>query len=167
MTTITYETLQDLLNITIAAASAEAIIDHAINLLNAYGADLANMAGTAGTKSWSGESREAGAIMEVASSIYNNKFLTSGGNSSSFGFQGISSSNTANSSTTGGAGGPESLAQSLARQLSELEVDVGKEVSRLHENRSRRSRYCWGYGTSSPEHSIFIHDLEGWIYMSG
>jgi hypothetical protein len=125
MTTITYQTLQDLLNITIAATSAEAIIDHAINLLNAYGADLSNMTGTAGAKSWSGESREAGAIMEVASSIYNNKFLTSGGSGSSFGMLGVSSSNTANTSTTGGAGGPESLAQSLARQLSELEVDVG------------------------------------------
>ena len=121
MTTITYTNLQTLLNITVAAATCESIIDHAINLLNTYGADLPNMTGTAGSKTWNGESNEAGAIMEVASAVYISKYVVSGATSSSYGLGPLS---TSNSVSTGGSS-PENLAKSLARELTELDVAVG------------------------------------------
>lgn len=120
MTTLTYSNLQNLLNMTVSSTTCEEIMDHAINLLNSYGADLPNMTGVAGAKTWNGESREAGAIMEVACSIYSSKYLTSGG-SSSVSVSSISMS----SSTSTGSAGSENLAKDLARQLVEFEVDVG------------------------------------------
>lgn len=121
MTTLTYSNLQNLLNMTVSSTICEEIMDHAINLLNSYGADLPNMTGVAGAKTWNGESREAGAIMEVACSIYSSKYLTSGGSSSSVSVSSISMS----SSTSTGSAGSENLAKDLARQLVEFEVDVG------------------------------------------
>lgn len=120
MADITYATLQALLNITTAAATCEEIIDHAVNLLNAYGADLPNMTGTAGSKTLSVESREKGAVMEVACAVYNSKYVTSGGSSRSYSVGSMSQSNSANT----GASAPEDVAKELARQLIEIESEV-------------------------------------------
>jgi hypothetical protein len=121
MTTITYANLQTILNITLTAATCEVIIDHAVNLLNAYGADLPNMTGAAGSKTLSCESREAGAIMEVACSVYNSKYLTSGGSSSSLSIGSLSQSQ----STSTGGSAPEAVAKDLAHLLLDIETDVG------------------------------------------
>lgn len=55
----------------ISAANAEKILDHAINLLNLYGdLDLPNMGGTAGSKTVGLQSKEQGAVFEVARAVY-------------------------------------------------------------------------------------------------
>jgi hypothetical protein len=71
MVTITHDSLTTLLNDTvIVAATAEEIIDLAVDTLNLYGADLPNMSGVAGVKTVSVESKEKGAILLVARKIY-------------------------------------------------------------------------------------------------
>lgn len=54
----------------LAVATAEIIIDQAIDFLNLYGAELSNLGGTAGTKTVSVESKEKGAIYFVARAVY-------------------------------------------------------------------------------------------------
>jgi len=72
MVSITYTSLTTLVDASLAVATAEAIIDNAINELNLYGdgVDLPNMTGTSGSKTLSVESKEAGAILKVAKAIY-------------------------------------------------------------------------------------------------
>ncbi len=74
MPSVTYSTLTTILNITvpgdIAATEAEALIDHAANTLNIFGADISNMSGTAGSKTVGLDSEEAGAVIEIASDLY-------------------------------------------------------------------------------------------------
>ena len=71
MATITASTLNSLLGQEIDAATLEIIIDAAIDIINLYGiVDLPNMTGTAGSKSVSLESREAGAVKLVARAVY-------------------------------------------------------------------------------------------------
>jgi len=95
----------------------EAIIDLAIDALNLHGADLPNMSGTAGSKTVGLESKEKAAVFIVARAIY-------------YGFyKGLESS------SVGGltVGSPDLMSnpnvigtiKQAARQLTELEVDVG------------------------------------------
>jgi hypothetical protein len=75
MATINAATLQDQLDdADLADEDAEVIIDDAVDTLNAVlhssGQELANMTGTAGSKTLSVESYQKGAIMQVAKRIY-------------------------------------------------------------------------------------------------
>jgi len=117
MVTITYANLQTLVNDTsITATTCEAIIDHAVNKINGYGADLSNMAGGGGAKTLVVTSAEAGFIMSVAVAIYHKDYKISGAQSSSFGLGALSTTETASSAAGAEV---ESLAQNAARQLTE------------------------------------------------
>jgi hypothetical protein len=78
MATVSYTTFTTLYDVNTAASDfsateIEAIIDHAINLLNLKGMDhytISNMSGTAGSKSVSLQSHQSGAVMFVAWLIY-------------------------------------------------------------------------------------------------
>jgi len=72
MVNVTASDLDALLNLASAVSDTnlEIIIDQAIDLLNLYGADLANMTGTAGSKSVGLESKERGAVFHVARAVY-------------------------------------------------------------------------------------------------
>jgi hypothetical protein len=124
MVTITHDSLTILVHdATIAAADAEALIDHAVNQVNLYGKnlDLPNMVGTAGTKTLSCDSREAAAILAVAVAVYNQNYKQSGSQSESFGIGSLSSS----SSTGSGTSSVENLAKDMAEYLMEMDVTVG------------------------------------------
>lgn len=101
----------------ITATNAEYLIDLAIDMLNLHGADLGNMTGTAGSKTWSGESKEKGAVMLVARAIYHGFFK----GIEPVGVEGVSV-------TTYDLLGNTVILRSIqmaARRLTELEVDVG------------------------------------------
>ncbi len=76
MTSYTYTMMTDVMNLTVGASdditavNAEKLIDLAINCLNLFGAELDNMAGTAGSKTVSLESKEHAAVLLVARAIY-------------------------------------------------------------------------------------------------
>ena len=72
MVNIAASDLDALLNLASAVTDTnlEIIIDQAIDLLNLYGADLANMTGTAGSKTVGLESKERGAVFAVARAVY-------------------------------------------------------------------------------------------------
>jgi len=74
MATITateFNTLMDLSTSDLPLATGETIIDLAVDLLNNFsGADIPNMSGTAASKTWSGTSKEKGAIHLAARAIY-------------------------------------------------------------------------------------------------
>ena len=58
----------------ISATNAEIIIDAAINMLNAFGMELSNLSGTAGSKTGTYSSADAGRIMAVAQQVYSKHF---------------------------------------------------------------------------------------------
>ena len=95
----------------------ESVIDAAINMLNLYGAELPNMTGTAGTKTVSLESKQAGAVQLVAEVIYNDFYK---------GIEATSVGGIAISKTVLLAN-PTVMAcvKEAARRLTEIEVDVG------------------------------------------
>jgi hypothetical protein len=84
MVTYTYSMLQNVLNIDtddVTAANTENLIDQAIHLLNLAGAhvandrsvsytDITNLSGTAGSKTVTLTSAQAGAVTEVAKAVY-------------------------------------------------------------------------------------------------
>jgi hypothetical protein len=84
MVTYTYSTLQSLINIDtddVTAANTENMIDQAIHLINLAGAhvandrsvsytDITNLSGTAGSKTVTLTSAQAGAVTEVAKAVY-------------------------------------------------------------------------------------------------
>lgn len=73
MATLTADEMQIILNLSdndISNTNMEYLIDLAINCLNNYGADLPNMNGTAGSKTWSGESKEKGAVQVATRAIH-------------------------------------------------------------------------------------------------
>ena len=122
MVTITCDSLTTLVqDTTIADANAEEIIDQAINILNTYGADITNMTGTAGSKTWNGESKEKGAILSLAMEIYQ-YYKTSGSSSESSSISGLSYS--VSSATGGSLGRIHEVAKSLAEQLKEMDVST-------------------------------------------
>lgn len=105
MVSLTASSLSTLVNdTTITAATAEIIIDQAVNTLNLYGASLSNMTGVAGAKTLAATSAEAGAILDVAVEIYSQYYVSSGAQSSSYGIGGLSVSQS-----SGGGGGTASI----------------------------------------------------------
>ena len=93
--TVNAASLQTLVHDTaLADASAEAIIDHAVNKLNLYGASVTNL--SSGTGSYT--SAEAGAILDVAAIIYAVNTRNSGAQNSSLGIGGL---NISESSASG------------------------------------------------------------------
>ena len=71
MATVTATEFKTLIDDTaLADATAEIIIDQAINCLNRFGAELSNLGGTAGSKTVSVESKQKGAIYDVARVVY-------------------------------------------------------------------------------------------------
>ena len=125
MVTITASDLDTLLNLDsdVPDATLEAIIDLAVDKLNLYlkGKELSNMAGTAGSKTLSVESRERGAIIPVAIAIYNRDYKLSGSESTSTSLGPMSTA----SSISGNVTSVEALAEKAADELKELEVDFG------------------------------------------
>ncbi len=120
MATITADEFQALLNLSdadITNTNAEIVLNQAIDCLNRMGADLSNLSGTAGSKTWSGESKEKGAIYDVARAVYY-----------SF-YKGIDTAAIASLT----ASSPDVMAnptvmqmvKEAARELSELDVAVG------------------------------------------
>jgi hypothetical protein len=99
----------------------ESIIDAAIDKINAhgarYGVDLPNMGGTAGGKSWSGTSAEAGWIRTVAVAVYQTEYKITGAQSQSYGIGGLSNSSSIGSEI-------ESLAQEAAESLKDLDITI-------------------------------------------
>jgi len=59
---------------TISTTNAEVVLDGAINMLNAFRADIDNLTGTAGSKTGTYTSAEVGAIMAMAQQIYQKHF---------------------------------------------------------------------------------------------
>ena len=119
MVTITASTLDTLLNLSsgVPDETLEDLIDASIDLLNLFGADLPNLAGAAGSKSVSLESREAGAVKLVARAVYHAFYK--GIDTSSV--HGLSYSQT---DLLGNAVVVQSV-QTAARMLAELDVSVG------------------------------------------
>ena len=120
MATLTYSTLDTLLNLNsgVPAATLEEILDCAIDALNLYSrGDLPNMSGTAGSKSVSLDSGQAGAVKLVARAIYHGFY------------KGIDTTTIQGMTLTAGdvLGNPAVLAtlKEAARQLAEPDVDVG------------------------------------------
>ena len=99
-TTITAASLEPLIgNPGLTAAVAEAILDHAINKINSYGASVNNLTGTAGSKTGTYSSQEAGFILDVAISIYAVNYKTSGSSSHSESAGGLSFSESSSTSS--------------------------------------------------------------------
>jgi hypothetical protein len=109
---------------TFGATKWEACIDQAINKINGYARDdiLPNMTGTAGSKTVSVTSSQAGFIQTVAVAIYANS-KSAGATSSSVGIGGL---NKSSSTSTGGENdSPDDLAKEAALYLKEIEVSYG------------------------------------------
>lgn len=126
MVNVTATDFKTLMNITISNTHAEAIIDQAIDRLNAYGKlDLPNLTGTAGSKTAGVSGEERGAIYKAAGIIYANMYKssmgTSGSESRSIGAISKSSSTSESAST----GGVEGSLKEIARSLAEFDVGYG------------------------------------------
>ena len=120
MVTITADETQALFNLSdsdISNTNMEYVIDQAVNRLNAYGTDLPNMTGTAASKTLSCESKEAGAIYEVARLIYYGYYKRQ----DTVAISSLSTimPNMLNNPTV------EATIEKLAKQLIDIEVDVG------------------------------------------
>lgn len=111
--------LDTLLHLThdVPDATLEVILDQAIDLLNLYGADLANMTGTAGSKTVGLESKERGAVFHVARAVYYSFYK--GVDSTSVGGMVVSTPDLMSN--------PNVLrtVREAANKLNELTVDVG------------------------------------------
>jgi hypothetical protein len=105
------------------ATKWEACIEQAIDKINGYARDdiIPSMTGAAGSKTVTVSSGEAGFIRDIAAKIYAN-MKTSGASSHSYNM-GIYGEST--SSSSGGAGEIEELAENAALQLKEIEVSYG------------------------------------------
>jgi hypothetical protein len=121
MGTVTGTTLQQLLNLSNSSDSieiCEIIIDQAINKINLHGrTDLPNLSGTAGSKTVSLDSRQEGAVIGVAATVYSEMYVGSGSSTSSYSVGAVSTSSSSQAVTT--------AAREAGRALAEIEVDVG------------------------------------------
>ena len=119
MVNVTASDLNALLNLSggVSDTNLEIIIDEAIDLLNLHGADLANMTGTAGSKTVGLEGKERGAVFMVARAVYYS--FCKGVDQTSVGGMVVSSPDLMSN--------PNVLrtVKEAARKLTELEVDVG------------------------------------------
>jgi hypothetical protein len=99
----------------------ESLIDQAIDKVNAHGApygiDIPNMSGTAGAKTWSGTSAEAGWIRTITARIYNTEYKT------------VGSSGVGSLSETVADRETENLAEQAAVALRDLDITVGADAS--------------------------------------
>jgi hypothetical protein len=111
-------------NSTFTATKWEACIDQAIDKINGYARDdiLPNMTGTAGSKTVSVSSGQAGFIRDLAVAIYANA-KTGGASSSSINMGPIGQSSSSNTGQS--ANMVEQLAKDAASQLKEVEVSYG------------------------------------------
>jgi hypothetical protein len=111
-------------NSTFTATKWEACIDQAIDKINGYARDdiLPNMTGTAGSKTVSVSSGQAGFIRDLAVAIYANA-KTGGASSSSLNMGPIGQSSSSNTGQS--ANMVEQLAKDAASQLKEIEVSYG------------------------------------------
>lgn len=78
MVTVTYTSLHNFLNLStgdITAAKTEDLIDTAIDLLNANGAELDNMSGSAGSKTVTLTSAARGAVLNLAAMLYRHRYV--------------------------------------------------------------------------------------------
>lgn len=109
---------------TFTATKWEACIDQFIDLVNGYARDdvLPNMSGTAGSKTVSVTSGQAGFIRRGATAIYA-ATKNAGASSTSRSIGVISESSS--SSTSGENDSPAELAQQAAEYLKEIEVSYG------------------------------------------
>ena len=98
-------------------ATLEVILDQAIDLLNLYGADLANMTGTAGSKTVGLESKERGAVFHVARVVYHSFYK--GIDQAVVNGLAVSSPDLMSNPSV------VQTVREAAHKLSELEVDVG------------------------------------------
>lgn len=109
------------IDVGISQTQWESIIDAAIDKINAHGAqydvNLPNMSGTAGSKSWSGTSAEAGWIRTVAVAVYQKEYKSAGAQSQSIGVGGLSMSQSMASEI-------ENLAQEAAECLKDLDITI-------------------------------------------
>ena len=128
MVTITYASLTTLINaLSDSPAAAEDIIDQAINLLVTCGVDLDVLTGSSPNKTGTYTQAEAGAILTLATAVYANTYLTSGGSSKSVGLGPASLSQS--SSTSSGPSSLMELAESLAKKLNLASIDAPLYVS--------------------------------------
>jgi hypothetical protein len=106
------------------ATKWEACIDQAVDKINGYSRDdiLPNMTGTAGSKTVSVTSSQAGFIRDIAVAIYA-RDKNAGASASSFGLGSLSQSSS--TSTGAGASQVDELAKSAALYLKEIEVSYG------------------------------------------
>ena len=96
MTTYTAATyLKAQFNITagMSDTQAEVIWDGAVNMLNAFNADIDNLSGSAGSKTGVYTSAEVGKIMAVAQQIYQKHYLNASGANSNMGNYALTYSN--------------------------------------------------------------------------
>lgn len=104
----------------------EACIDQAIDKINGYGfqygISLPNMSGTAGSKSWSGTSAEAGFIRTIAVLVYSKEYKSAGATSEAFSLGGLSHSQSVSSSTSIGGGAADEVAKEAAERLKEPDI---------------------------------------------
>ena len=122
-TTINAALLKALINdSSVTDASAELIIDHAINKLNLFGAELPNLGGAAGSKTRNYTSEQTGAIIDVAIVVYSTNYKTSGGSSSSISLGGLSLSDSSSSNNQQ----INDAAKEAARML--MEYDWGRSI---------------------------------------
>lgn len=124
---ITAQTLMNLVpNVALTTEAAEDIIDLSVNLLNLFGTDLPNMAGTAAVKTLSCTSKEEGAIISLAIRLCSTSYVNAGADSQSISILGLSKSSSSSSSSGGGESTAiYAMAKQAAEQLKELEVDFG------------------------------------------
>jgi len=116
MVDITYTSLTTLVNDTgLAAATAEQIIDQAINKLVTNRATVANLTGAAGAKTGTYSQATAGAILELAVAIYAQTYKSSGAQTKSYGMGPLQISQS--TSSGGGAAALQQLAKELANEL--------------------------------------------------
>jgi len=101
----------------------ESLIDQAIDKINGYGAqynvELPNMTGTAGSKTLSVSSAEAGFIRSITARLYNVEYKLPGSDS-----VGAVSETVTNLTME-----VESLAKEAAERLRDLDVTVGADAS--------------------------------------
>ncbi len=121
MVDITADNMQALMNLSdsdISNTNMEYVIDCAINKLNTYGSgDLPNMTGTVASKTVSVESREAGAIQEATRLVYYGYYK--GQETTAISSLSVSMTSMLNNPMV------ESTIEKLAKQLLEIEADVG------------------------------------------
>jgi len=126
LATINAASLKSLVNdTTMAASSAEEIIDQSINELDTFGLALTNMTGVAGTKTLTVTSAEKGAILALAMEYYQ-YYRSSGSSATSVNVSGLGYST--NTSTGGSMGRIHEVAEKLAQQLMTTQQDIAFSV---------------------------------------